>query len=211
MRIELAGANDNNESRKTIHSIVEQVSTSDFVVEVFEEDRNECSPINNAQVNLLVGRNGRLFTGQSKILDFETDTHAWLKLSSPENIRRIEMRRWARVPADLNIHYHLQSYSWSQYQSNTLDIGGGGLLFSSKHIVDPKLMLEVGIELPDKRLIKSLVEVKRCDGINTRWGDRFKIGCSFQYIKEDHRDILIKYIFDKQRDMIKKGLLSPAN
>lgn len=210
LRIELPATIDRDESRKTVQASICEISDSSFVVEVMERDRNQINLAPN-EVHLLIGRNGRLFTGQSNVLDLESDTYAWMRLSNPSDIRRIEMRRWARVPADLNIHYCLKNYRWSLYEASTLDIGGGGLLFSSKHIVDPKLVLELDIKLPNKRVIESLVEVKRCEAFAARWGDRFRIGCSFQHIREDHRDILIKYIFDRQRDMIKKGLLTQAN
>lgn len=211
LRIELPAAPAGNEPRKTVKASICELADSNFLVEIIEQDRNRTSLLADGEVNLLIGRNGRLFTGQSCILDFENDTHAWMRLSNPQNIRRIEMRRWARVPADLHIHYCLKNYSWSLYEASTLDVGGGGLLFSSRHIVDPELILEMGIRLPNEQIIESLVEVKRCEGFSTRWGDRFRIGCSFKHIQEDHRDKLIKFIINRQRDMIKRGLLSQAN
>lgn len=205
IRIELLSNQEKNKKLGTIHGSVGRTYFNSFLVKIPGPGKDFPPFQLDSPVNLYVGRSGSLYTSSSKVVDMELGPYSWMQLTLPEKMRRIEMRHWVRVNANLNVRYRLAHYNWPYYEANTLDISGGGILFTAPHIVDEKLQLELGIHMPDQRLVDSVVEVKRCVGYSTRWGNRYKIGCSFKEISNGQRESLIKFIFNQQRETIRKN------
>ncbi|GEM_PF-6461497 len=205
IRIELLSNQDREKKLGVINGSVGRTYFNSFLVKLPGPDKNFPPFAVGSPVNIYLGRSGNLYTSPSKVVDLEIGPYSWMQLALPEKMRRIEMRHWVRVKANLNVRYRLARYNWPYYQASTLDISGGGLLFTAPHIVDEKLELELGIHMPDQRLVNSVVEVKRCVGYSTRWGNRYKIGCSFKEISNGQRESLIKFVFSKQRELLKKG------
>ncbi|MEN6389246.1 MAG: PilZ domain-containing protein [Syntrophomonas sp.] len=205
IRIELLSNQNKDKSLGTISGTVGRTYFNSFLIKIPGPDKKFPPFKVESPVNIFLGRNGSLYTSSSKVVDMELGPYSWMQLALPDKLRRIEMRHWVRIKANLNLRYRLARYNWPYYEASTLDISGGGLLFTAPHIVDEKLELELGIHMPDQRLVDSIVEVKRCEGYSTRWGNRYKIGCSFKEIGNGPRESLIKYVFNKQRDMLKRG------
>lgn len=205
IKIELLSHQDLGKKLGMINGTLGRTYFNSFLVKIPRSD-NSLPPFKvGSPVNIYVGRSGSLYTSSSKVVDMELGPYSWMQLALPDRMLRIEMRHWVRVKANLNVRYRLANYNWPYYEASTLDISGGGLLFTAPHIVDEKLELELGIHMPDQRQVDSIVEVKRCEGYSTRWGNRYKIGCSFKEIGNGPRESLIKYVFNRQREMLKKG------
>lgn len=207
IRIELLSQHGKEKKPGNIRGSVGRTYLNSFLVKINENEKDFSLFEVGSPVNLYIGRTGSLYTSPSKVVDLEVGPYSWMQLALPEKMRRIEMRHWVRVNANLNVRYRLARYNWPYYEASTLDISGGGLLFTAPHIVDEKLELELGIHMPDQRLVDSVVEVKRCVGYATRWGNRYRIGCSFKEIGNGPRETLIRYVFEQQREMLKKHRL----
>lgn len=207
IRIELPGSSEGSKSRGTISASVSRVLFSSFLAKISKGEKVIPGFTLDSPVNLYIGWNDRLYTGVSKVVDLELGAFPWMQLAIPDKVKRVEMRRWVRVAASLNVQYRLANYNWPYYEASTLDISAGGLLFTAPHVVDEKLSLELGINLPNQHKLDSVVEVKRCESYNTRWGDRYRIGCSFKSIGDRERETLVRFVFSKQRELLKQGRL----
>lgn len=205
IRIELLSDKDREKKLGSINGTVGRTYLNSFLVKLPSPDKSLPPFKVDSPVNIYLGRSGSLYTSPSTVVDMELGPYSWMQLALPDKMRRIEMRHWVRVKANLQLRYRLAHYNWPYYEASTLDISGGGLLFTAPHIVDEKLELEVGIHMPDQRRVDSIVEVKRCEGYSSRWGNRYKIGCSFKEIGNGPRESLIKFVFSKQREMLKMG------
>ncbi|NLY42480.1 MAG: hypothetical protein GX066_00570 [Clostridiaceae bacterium] len=85
------------------------------------------------------------------------------------------------------------------------DISGGGIGFFSNRVynMDEVLELEVDIE---GNIIKTLGKVVRCRLLNDE-KNLYDVGIVYKDINERDRDVIIKFIFDKQVKLIQKGML----
>ncbi|MEN6389834.1 MAG: PilZ domain-containing protein [Syntrophomonas sp.] len=204
----LIGTTDPQKPDAYIEAKVRNVLYNSFTIEI----SSEYSYMKKGTlISLLFNCNGRFLAGQSRILEVDIKDCLCLRLSGPHKLQRIEMRKWFRVPVDLNMRYRLAGYPFDYFATNTLNISGGGLMFLASHVVDKDLELEIEIELPDQNpdqnILKGTAKVRRCEELRTPLGVFYGIGCSLEAIDEYEREKLIKFLFEQQRVLIQKRAL----
>lgn len=128
-------------------------------------------------------------------------------VNKPEKIVKIQRRAYVRIPASIPINYRLVPQGQSFESGMTVDIGGGGALFLSKSKLEPGQMLEVEICLPERPKVVCQAEVKRVIPPEIGGVNSYKVAVEFRDITENQRDQIFNFIFEKQREWIKKGLL----
>jgi len=126
-----------------------------------------------------------------------------------KNIVRVQRRRYVRVPIVLNIQYKLKEEG-KVYYTYSKDISGGGARIILPEPLRVRDIIDMRIELPSPEAPIS------CEG-EIVWVDRQEIlvnnkreeiihaGVSFTLIEEKERERLIRFLFDYQRNLIKKG------
>lgn len=87
----------------------------------------------------------------------------------------------------------------------TKDISGGGLkLFSNyKHEIDDKLFLTIYIDNRELNLLGEVLRVS--DSTSNEY--KYELGVRFVNMHISERDIIVKFIFEQQRELRKKGLI----
>ena len=86
----------------------------------------------------------------------------------------------------------------------TKDLSGGGLKCISEEALKKKDAIEVNIEI-DKINISILGEVVRC--IKDPMENNYELGVQFTSLSEKDRNTIVTFIFQKQRELRKKGLI----
>jgi len=127
----------------------------------------------------------------------------------PYQIKKIQRRGYVRVPVNLHLEYKLNKEVEKDetYHKTTIrDLSGGGTQFTT----DIKLIkgdtLKIQLFLPSITInCKAKVMWVYTEIRNNR--ERFLIGIKFIDIPEKIRDQIIKYIFQRQRELIQKGVL----
>lgn len=118
-----------------------------------------------------------------------------------------QKRNWVRIPAgDITVlvrqvdqHQPEQS---TYKQVRILDISGGGFMFAS----DTKLRIDeqIGIIIDmDGRTLSTSGRVARV-GQSSRGGEQFLIGIEFVGLREGARDNLVRWVFKRQRRLLKR-------
>lgn len=127
-----------------------------------------------------------------------------------EDITRIQERDYFRLSLPLNVIKRFEINDKDEELAVeetciTKDISGGGArIFSNyKHRVGEKMQLSVYIG--KKELILFGVVVGAYDSTNDDYN--YEIGVKFYNIDEVDRDIIVKYIFEQQRKLRRKGLI----
>lgn len=132
-----------------------------------------------------------------------------LQVKIDKNIVRVQRRRYVRVPIVLNIQYKLKEEG-KVYYTYSKDISGGGARIILPEPLRVRDIIDMRIELPSPEAPIS------CEG-EIVWVDRQEIlvnnkreeiihaGVSFTLIEEKERERLIRFLFDYQRNLIKKG------
>lgn len=130
-----------------------------------------------------------------------------LIVNKPSTIVKIQRRSYVRIPASVPVAYRLIPQGQGYESSNTVDISGGGILFLSKDKLQPGQILEIELYLPGRPKVVCQAEVKRFIPPEGGGTNTYKIAAEFKDITENQRDQIFNFIFQKQREWIKKGLL----
>ncbi|WDV47714.1 PilZ domain-containing protein [Clostridiaceae bacterium M8S5] len=122
--------------------------------------------------------------------------------------RRLQERNHYRLQVELEMR--------KEYRENenevkieivkTKDISGNGakILSNYKHILGDEIYCELNIE---SLLIKSKAKVIRVDDLTENNKYQYAIGLEFIDISKNARDQIVKFIFKRQREMRKKGMI----
>jgi hypothetical protein len=89
------------------------------------------------------------------------------------------------------------------FEGATYDISGSGFSFYHSEKIEKDTLFYVFMELPlfPKNGIEAVVRVTR----STKEEDQWLIGVSFDFIREDDREDLIKFTFMKAREILARG------
>ncbi len=133
-----------------------------------------------------------------------------LIVKKPSELKTIEQKReYVRLPINLPIRYILLDPEKSNniMHGQTIDISAGGVLF----IVQDKLQqgdrLELELILKKREVIRCTAKVIRVFLEEVDKLKRIKVAVEYEDITEIQRDKIFKFIFDKQREWIRKGLI----
>ena len=128
-------------------------------------------------------------------------------LSMPDSILRVQRRNFVRVTAIKPITFQTVTSEGlsDSVKGTTLDLSGGGLRFLTEELVEDKSILNVQLTLP-KGDMQIPVLVCRADKLEDSKPQRYCVSTEFHEMQERVRDQIIRYIFQLQREMRKKGL-----
>jgi len=161
------------------------------------------------EVSLYKENKGK-FVFNSKIVKRDIKKIYKLTITILGEIRKVQERNFFRLPISVNV---LKKHSLLiegenkiiEEQCVTEDLSGGGakVLCNYKHNMGEKIVFEATL---GKYPIVSQGIIVRIDKSNI--GDfQYSIGIKFIDIKNEYRDKIIKFIFEEQRKLRKKGMI----
>lgn len=132
----------------------------------------------------------------------------------PDKIRKIQRRNYVRIECSIPVQYAVIDNSEELDQDlvfqtgRTLDISGGGLRLFTNHSLEQeqKLFIKLKLLKDDEIEIKGKV-IRLLDIDEETKKKRFIYGIEFIDINERDRDKIISFIFEKQRQLRRKGLI----
>lgn len=135
-----------------------------------------------------------------------------ITVERPREMKRIQRRNYLRIPAILPITFSvledLEHVSRLEiYRGETIDISGGGVMFKSPIKLTEDVCLEMEITLPRKGTVNVGGRVVRIREKLGKSGPEFFVGVDFSVIDESDRDKIIGFVFQRQREMRRKGLI----
>lgn len=132
-----------------------------------------------------------------------------VKVSLPEKVSRTQRRNFVRINARIPLEYYLVCENLAEriagHQATTLDISGGGVLIKTDQKLDPGAELEITFGIPGKGKVFAIGKVIRCCPDSNQ--QKFRVGIQFTLIEKKDREKIIRYIFEQQRMLRKKGLI----
>ncbi len=162
--------------------------------------------VNDSRIKLFSYFNSSVYQSQTTVLGIRVDKEfARLVLTLPDHIKKVERRRFFRVPLDLPVDYtplpieneYMDvdnvpiSFIKDIKTTNIIDISGGGIKIS----VDKQLAVDdqVLIILFLSKAIKALCRVVRVE--QNFENNTYKTSLRFEHINETDRDLIIEYLF----------------
>lgn len=132
-----------------------------------------------------------------------------LVVLKPESLNEIQRRHWVRVPVTLRLRFCQQTEE--KYKiinlGTTVDISGGGICFLTNDPIEAGQVLDMEINLPDRDPVICQVMVLRLQIPDNRKLKTTKVFSEYIDITESQRDRIVSFVLEKQRELIKKGLI----
>ena len=149
------------------------------------------------------------FDGQV-IERFKRENAELVSISQTSSIRRIQRREFYRLKIVLPVKFIVLDDESEEeapiIEGCCTDISGSGLRLNTDHKLDIGDMIECNFQLDNENDIKIIGKVVRF-GIADKLTYKYDLGISFPKIFEGVRDTIIKFIFEKQRELRKKGFI----
>lgn len=133
-----------------------------------------------------------------------------LKIVRLNDISKIQERNFFRLPISLGVSKRFKVKDKDdemimEEMCRTSDISGGGVKISSnfKHQEKDQIMLSLNIDNKELNILGEVVRISESYSSDYN----YEIGVKFININNSERDIIIKYIFEQQRELRKKGMI----
>lgn len=152
-----------------------------------------------------------IYTFISHVISQECLNPPTVTLGEPYDKQRIQRRNFVRLDANLTIVFSkvdenlepVGEVCWG----NTVDISGGGVMFACSAVLKCGDVLYTTVHFSDNDSVKALGKVVRFVENPSTAKFKYSVGLEFTIIEELERDKIIKFIFNRQRELRKKGLL----
>lgn len=119
-----------------------------------------------------------------------------------------QKRNYVRLEVKILFEYYKVSDDavlQDRFSAITNDLSGGGLRFNSKVELEIDTELELSLNIPGKGKISVGGKVVRCFPLERVTG--FSVGVEFTIIDKTDREKLIRFIFERQRELRQRGLI----
>jgi len=159
---------------------------------------------------------GAVYFFGATVIGEKHDRVKLLLISDPEFIRREQRREFVRVPVVLDAQIAcnpvMRGESTDEWATVTaIDISGGGVgLFVWNK--DVPVWLSAGQRIwialpigPDGSTVKVMGQVVRLEKPEEGPSDGVNVGVRFMEISEGERRVIIRFVFDRQRELIRKS------
>jgi c-di-GMP-binding flagellar brake protein YcgR len=132
----------------------------------------------------------------------------YLIITKPERIVPVSQKReYVRLNVSLPVRFRVVNEEGGQIQEGvTIDISAGGALFSTQAEVKAGQEMEIQIQLTPENTFSCLAHAIRIFEKGTKDKNAIRVAIEYNGINEAQRDKIFKFIFEKQREWIKKGI-----
>ncbi len=159
------------------------------------------------------GKDQAIYLFQTQLLGRKQGRIPMLILKDPgkEKYIRIQRRQYVRVDTTIDVAVHPKNEEFSPFVTVTLDISGGGLalILPKKHGIpinkDITCWLALHMQTGEIKYLKVNCQVIRI--ISPKESPSEKASLQFIDISERERQIVIRYCFDRQLYLRKKGII----
>lgn len=156
-------------------------------------------------INIYFSRKGSFYCIEGKVLEKRYRPIPVIKILPLSSPYKKQKRSFFRLKISLPIHVKMDDAEGS-FIRYTRDISAGGIKFSHSDLIEVGTNLEITIPdvLGNKTAIKAIV--RRAEYDSTREINKYDIAIEFLDIDDRTRDIIVKFILVKQRELRKNGL-----
>ncbi|MDI3257586.1 MAG: flagellar brake protein [Kyrpidia sp.] len=152
---------------------------------------------NRTEIRLRVfPRKGDCYVANTRVLGRVHGQAELLELEMPERWDRERRRKYFRVPVDLVVR-------WDEHKGRCVNLSGNGCLFIAPAPLNVGQELEMTVELPTLAIPVSARVVR----VEPLLDSRHRIAVTFLDMDDRHLDVLLKYLLDRQRRLIRDGKL----
>lgn len=140
----------------------------------------------------------------SRVLDYGRDDDGFLVMyvTIPSYVKRIQRRRFVRIPLFLNGTYSLPGED-KQFRFVTRDFSAGGILMCTNNVLAVGQPIFVNLELEGIKLQQQKAQIVRSAGKNEATG-LYEYGVQFLEVPPELERALVVFVFQQELKMKKK-------
>jgi len=165
----------------------------------------------DAFLKVIISRDSAIFEFKAKLVNKVFGKEPLLQLDRVSEIIKIQRRNYYRLKVIKQIKVrkvvNIKENLYEEYFSAALvDLSGGGIGINSTEKLDANDLVEIDMELSSKT-INMYGRVVRIELLIKSKQEMYNYGIHFEKITEIERNIIMRFIFDEQRKLAKKGLI----
>ncbi|MDT3699264.1 MAG: PilZ domain-containing protein [Thermincola sp.] len=151
------------------------------------------------------------YSFKSKLISQNRQNPPTVTLGEPYDLKRTQRRNFVRLETKLSIVFAEVNEDYETvgdtFSGTTIDLSGGGVMFACNTLLKYGDILDLTVVLTESDSAKALGKVVRFSENPPNSKQKYSVGLEFTAIEESERDKIIKFIFNKQRELRRKGLL----
>lgn len=167
---------------------------------------------NDELLSVVIPKKEAVYEFKSKVTERSFGKVSLLRLKILSELNRVQRRDYYRLKITRTIELKKINTNKKEEENNgyyegiLADISGGGVLFFSKLELNLNDLIKLKISLDENKTFELNGIIKRKE-FNIEKSFLYEYGAEFKNMKRIDRDILIKFIYDEQRKLLKRGLI----
>ena len=159
---------------------------------------------------------GGCYSFATRVLSRRRDPIPVIEVEKPREIKKIQRRNYVRVDVVLPMEYRLVLLGENNsivpleeefLNASTVNISGGGILFTTAREEKVDDLLQIRLHLTAKHGLNLLGRVVRLQTVEREGLVSHQVAVKFERIRETQRDVICRFVLEKERELIKKGLV----
>jgi c-di-GMP-binding flagellar brake protein YcgR len=137
-----------------------------------------------------------------------------LRVEQQSEIEKVQRRMFFRLDCSIQVQYRQVDSIKTEHNEDiafkstiTDNISGGGLSMKLEEKIDTDSLLECEIFTSHNKKVRFFSRVIRCEKIDMEGKSKYKVAIKYVKITEKDREAIVRYIFNEQRRLRKKGLI----
>lgn len=155
--------------------------------------------------------NAAIYTFQSKVISKENEGIPTMLLQWPAKIEKVQNREYVRVQTSVPVQltYHSEDGELETVSCRTRDISGGGVMLSigKPLYVHKDSVVQIEFEVEGEEISIRGIIIWNDWELDNEGIEKNILGVKFTLISDIARQAIVKYVFQKQIELRRKGLL----
>lgn len=166
---------------------------------------------NDTILKVVVARDSAIFEFKAKIISKTFGMEPLLKLAMVSDVVKIQRRNYYRLkvlkPIKVRKALNLKEKLFEEYfNASLIDLSGGGIGFTSYKELNENDIVELNMEL-NSNIVNLFGRIVRKEVNDRNYKDMYLYGIHFEKITEIERNSIMRFIFEEQRKLAKKGMI----
>lgn len=172
------------------------------------------------RINMLFWDSTAQYAFEARVIDRRMGSMPTITIEKCSEIQRMQRRSYFRVQARISVVFSIKGDGAGRagesedgdeeavprrYEGTTLNISGGGILLSADTELNAGDVLELELCLSEQEHVIATGRIERVEYLSTR--KIYHAGIVFVMIYENDRDKIIAFVFKKEIELRRKGLL----
>ncbi len=192
-------------------SKVQSLSEDRMVVAVPVKGASRVALEHGQKVKVIYTDSTAVYVFFTTVVSQASENAETITLGRPYDIRKIQRRNFVRLDTRLKVLLCNLDNSFERkgtpFEALSVDISGGGVMFMCDEVLSPGDILDADIFLSQSERVRAIGRVVRFTENPPKTKLKYSVGFEFTVIEESERDKIIRFIFNQQRELRRKGLL----